>query len=123
DERASHESNRPQHAECSGGLLHRAEDRSARAQPRRDPTVGPGFKRAKTGLEPATSTRELSLNATGRVQVERARPPAPASQEHMTPHRRYGCACGYRVEPVDLALRVDQALRRGKDKCSDPRYF
>jgi hypothetical protein len=32
------------------------------------------------GLEPATSTRELSLNATGRVQVERARPPAPASQ-------------------------------------------
>jgi len=36
-----------------------------------------GSVERKTGLEPAKSTRELSLNATGRVQVESA--PACAS--------------------------------------------
>jgi hypothetical protein len=47
---------------------------------RKPVVVREGPSERKTGLEPATSTRELSLNATGRVQVERARPPAPASQ-------------------------------------------
>src|SRR5437764_6605252 len=41
----------------------------------------------------------------------------------MTLHRRYGCACGYRVGRVDFALRVDQALRRGKDKMQRPILF
>ena len=41
----------------------------------------------------------------------------------MTLDRRYGCACGYKVGRVDFALRVDQALRRGKDKMQRPILF